>query len=287
MSPATLSLAPRLRKHLRVSGVGHAYALTEVLSGIDLDVEAGRVTALVGPSGCGKTTLLHLVAGLLTLRAGEIASTFTSPACVFQQARLLPWKSTLDNIAIGLKAAAVGPSERRARATALAARVGLDPDDLDKFPHQLSGGMQSRVSLARALVLEPDLLLLDEPFSALDIGLKAELYRLLAEQMTERDMGALMITHDLMEAVRLSDTILVMAREPGRIVQRVEIEHPAQARDESFVHHNTAALLEHPTVREVFELPARQIHAGGSAAPGIRFEISTPGSGRRRGGLQC
>lgn len=288
MNPAP-PCSPPARRHLRVSGVGHAYALAEVLSGIDLEVAAGQVTALVGPSGCGKTTLLHLVAGLLTLRTGSIVSSFGNPACVFQQARLLPWKNTLDNIAIGLKAAGVGRAERSERAAALAARVGLDPGDLDKFPHQLSGGMQSRVSLARALVLEPDLLLLDEPFSALDIGLKAELYRLLAEQMRERDMGALMITHDLMEAVRLSDTILVMAREPGRIVQRIGIEHPAQARDESFVHHNTAALLEHPTVRQVFELPARECPGHGGGAPGIRFDTQadTSGAARRRGGLQC
>ncbi len=274
-------------KRLSVSGVSHAYALTEILADIDLEVDAGRVTALVGPSGCGKTTLMHLVAGLMTLREGQIESSFVNPACVFQQPRLLPWKTALDNIALGLKAAGVARPERHRRAVALATRVGLDADDLDKFPHQLSGGMQSRVALARALVLEPDLLLLDEPFSALDIGLKAELYRLLAEHMAHRDMGALMITHDLMEAVRLSDTILVMAPAPGRIVQRVRLDHPAQSRDESFVYHNTAALLEHPTVREVFGLPAPGAANTLTNAAAIHFDASVPLATARRGGLQC
>lgn len=275
------------RKRLSVSGVGHAYALTEILSNIDLEVDAGSVTALVGPSGCGKTTLMHLVAGLMTLRDGRIESSFVNPACVFQQPRLLPWKTTLDNIGLGLKAAGVGRLARRQRATALAARVGLAADDLDKFPHQLSGGMQSRVALARALVLEPDLLLLDEPFSALDIGLKAELYRLLAEHMAHRDMGTLMITHDLMEAVRLSDTILVMAPEPGRIVQRVRLAHPAQARDESFVYHNTAVLLEHPTVRKVFGLPASTAPSGPTSTTAIHFDAGAPLHTARNRGLQC
>lgn len=277
-------------KHLRVIGLSHAYALTEILSNIDVEVESGQVTALVGPSGCGKTTLMHLVAGLITLREGRIETSFSNPACVFQQPRLLPWKTTLDNIALGLKAAGISRLERQQRAIALANRVGLLIDDLDKFPHQLSGGMQSRVALARALVLEPDLLLLDEPFSALDIGLKAELYRLLAEHMEHREMGALMITHDLMEAVRLSDTILVMAPEPGRIVQRVRINHPAQQRDESFVYHNTAALLENPTVRQVFGLPTSssgEKFNSSASTVAIRFDSCTPVTASRRAGLQC
>src|SRR5690606_1976151 len=100
--------------------------------------------ALVGPSGCGKTTLLHLCAGLLAVRSGRIASSFARPACMFQRPRLLPWKHALDNIALGLKAAGMGRADREARAQALGLRMGLARDDLDKFPHQLSGGMQSR-----------------------------------------------------------------------------------------------------------------------------------------------
>src|SRR5690606_25684393 len=122
------------------------------------------------------------------------------------------------------------------------------------FPHQLSGGMQSRVALARALAVEPDLLLLDEPFSALDIGLKTELYALLLGHMRERPMGVLMITHDLMEAVRLSDRILVMAASPGRIARRFGIDRPATQRDDAFAYRVTASLLQDPVVRQCFEL---------------------------------
>jgi len=115
--------------------------------------------------------------------------------------------------------------------------------------------MQSRAALARALVLEPDLLLMDEPFAALDIGLKAQLHRLLLEHQKARGVAVLMITHDLMEAVRLADSILVMAPDPGRIVHRFELAKPAAMRDDDFVHATTAQLLHAPDVRECFGLP--------------------------------
>jgi NitT/TauT family transport system ATP-binding protein len=146
--------------------------------------------------------------------------------------------------------------------------MGLSHADLDKYPHQLSGGMRSRVSLARALVLEPDLLLLDEPFSALDVGLKEELYGLLLAHLAARRMAALMITHDLMEAVRLSDAILVMAPEPGRIVSRFALSPGAEQRDEAWIYRTTARLLQQPGVRESFGLPVRGEPAAGSHATG-------------------
>ncbi|MCC7041601.1 MAG: ATP-binding cassette domain-containing protein [Burkholderiales bacterium] len=239
---------------LVVRRVHHAFARHEVLAGIDFDVAAGRAVALVGPSGCGKTTLMNLCAGLLRVREGTIESGFANPACVFQQPRLLPWKTALDNVAFGLKAAGVARPERDTRARDLALRMGLAAGDLEKFPHQLSGGMQSRVALARALVLEPDLLLLDEPFSALDIGLKEELYGWLLADCVARGAGVLMITHDLMEAVRLSDTILVMAPSPGRIVTRFDIALPALEREDAWVYRHTAQILQSRIVRECFGL---------------------------------
>ena len=226
--------------HLTVRGLSHAYALTTVLSDIDLTLPARKVVALVGPSGCGKTTLLHLCAGLLTPQSGTLENRFLASAVMFQQPRLLPWKSTRDNIALGLKAAGMPRAERQRRAQAMGETVGLDMVALDQFPHTLSGGMQSRAALARALVLEPDLLLLDEPFSALDVGLKAQLHRLLLDHQRERGLAVLMITHDLMEAVRLADTVLVMASEPGRIVYRVDLATPALLRDDASVYRTTA-----------------------------------------------
>ncbi len=259
MSTVTHSTA-----RLEVRSVGHTFALHTILQNINFDVAAGEVVALVGPSGCGKTTLLHLCAGLMTARTGHIVSSFTRPACMFQQPRLLPWKNALDNIALGLKAMGVTYDERIRRAQALGLQTGLARTDFSKFPHQLSGGMQSRVALARALVVMPDLLLLDEPFSALDIGLKTELYALLLHHLKARSPGILMITHDLMEAIRLSDVILVMAPSPGRIAHRFRIDLPAMQRDDAFVYKMTAELLQDSAVRASFGL----IPAAGPITPG-------------------
>ena len=273
---------------LRLAGIDHAYALRPVLEDISLGLPACRILALVGPSGCGKTTLLHLAAGLLTLQTGTLTNGFARPAVMFQQPRLLPWKTTRDNIALGLKAAGLRHAECQLRAQAAGRAVGLDAEALDQFPHQLSGGMQSRAALARALVLEPDLLLMDEPFAALDIGLKAQLHRLLLDHQAARGVAVLMITHDLMEAVRLADAILVMAPDPGRIVHRLELVQPAALRDDDFVHATTAQLLHAPEVRACFGLApvaATKVGAGGTA-PMTAQVLEIPAPARRKG-LAC
>lgn len=244
---------------LHIRHLYHRYGLTEVLADVNLDLSAGETLALVGPSGCGKSTLLHVVAGLLRPTEAEMQSTFRGVSCVFQEPRLMPWKTALDNIALGLKALRVPRAARRRRAAELGARMGLSMQDLAKFPHELSGGMQSRVSLARALAPGPDLLLLDEPFSALDIGLKAELYGLLTEQVSRFNTAVLMITHDLMEAVRLADRILMMVPGPGRLVREFALQTPQARRGGSWVYQTTAELMQQDEVRIGFGLADGEI----------------------------
>ena len=239
---------------LFLEDVHHSYALTEVLGGVSLALAPAGVLALVGPSGCGKTTLLHLCAGLLTLQAGQLHNRFANPALMFQQPRLLPWQTCADNIALGLRARGTPRADARVQASAMGRALGLDGDAMAAYPHQLSGGMQSRAALARALVLQPDLLLMDEPFAALDIGLKAQLHRLLLRHQAEHGTAVLMITHDLMEAVRLADTVLVMAAGPGRVVHQHTPPGPALARTDASVYHDTAELLRVPAVRAAFGL---------------------------------
>lgn len=240
---------------LRIEALSHRFGYQRVLENIDLTVHAGEAVALVGPSGCGKTTLLNLLAGLLDPWEGRIVCDCVCPAMMFQQPRLLPWLRTRDNIALGLKAAGRARGLRHAEATDWALRMGLTRDDLDKFPAALSGGMQSRAALARALAIRPDLLLLDEAFSALDIGLKNALYRLIAEERTRSGCTVLMITHDLMEAVRLADRIVVLCGSPGRIVAEHVVETPLAFRDESWAFARTAEFIRWPDIRRAFDLP--------------------------------
>lgn len=164
--------------------------------------------------------------------------------------------------------------------------MGLDALALGQFPHELSGGMQSRAALARALVLAPDLLLMDEPFSALDIGLKQQLHRLLLEHQAAHGLTVLMITHDLMEAVRLCDSILLMAAEPGRIVARYQLALPALQRDDAWVYQHTAELLQQPAVRASFGLPEHPARppadglAGGLQVQALPTSPGLPRAGR-------
>ena len=240
---------------LRVRALRHAYGPTVILDNVALRVPAGRTVALVGPSGCGKTTLLHLCAGLLEVQEGRITQPFAPTAVMFQQPRLLPWMAVLDNIALALKAQGVDKRQRHAQARQMALALGLPELSLAQYPAELSGGMQSRVALARALVLAPKLLLMDEPFSALDVGLRYQLHQLLLEQQAASGMAVLLITHDLMEAVRLADDVLVMAPGPGRIVAHYQPAGAALARTDDLVYRCAAELQQHPRVRAAFELP--------------------------------
>ena len=239
---------------LVVDKVNHYFGFTEILNDINFTLNKGEVLSIVGPSGGGKTTLLHLCAGLLDVEEGTITNSFITSSFAFQESRLLPWKNVIDNIALGLLANGVKKAEAIKLSQEVALKFGLEEEDFEKYPKDLSGGMKQRVSFARALVVKPSLLFLDEPFSALDIGLKKELQTHLLNEVKENNLTILFITHDLMEAIRLSDKILLLEADPGHIVKEFEFDVDMQERDDAFVYNETAKILQDKTIIDTFEL---------------------------------
>lgn len=205
------------------------------LRDLDLEVPAGSFTVIIGPNGCGKSTLLRLVAGLLTPSSGTVAVGSMGPTVprpgdgrvgiAFQQPRLVPWLTTLDNVALPLTLAGVPRAERRRRALEALARVGLDTA-AGLRPRELSGGMAQRAALARALIGDPPVLLLDEPFSALDALTREAFDSELQRLWLERRRTVVMVTHSVGEAIRLADRVVVMTARPGRVARLVEVELP-------------------------------------------------------------
>ncbi len=217
--------------HLTVDRVSKTYANgTQALADISLRAEQGEIVALVGSSGCGKTTLLRLIAGLDEASAGSIAldgqimtGTHPTTSAAFQEPRLLPWLSVAGNIGFGGQR--LGSAERAGRARALLDRIGLSGYG-EHLPKDLSGGQQQRVSIARALIGHPRLLLLDEPFSALDPFTRASLQDLLLGLWQELQPSVVLVTHDVEEAVVLADRIIVMRPRPGRLSETIAVRLP-------------------------------------------------------------
>jgi ABC-type nitrate/sulfonate/bicarbonate transport system ATPase subunit len=211
----------------------------EVLRDIAFDVLAGEIVAILGPSGSGKTTLLNLAAGLLMPDAGRVlimgqetggSLDWSRVGYMFQDDRLLPWRVAINNVALALEAGSMPARERLDRARKELALVGLS-EFANTYPHQLSGGMRSRIALARSLVTEPDLLLMDEPFSRLDAQTRASMHNELLRIHASRPMSILFVTHDVEEAVVLASRIVVFSPRPGRVDRIVDVPIPQPRRD--------------------------------------------------------
>jgi NitT/TauT family transport system ATP-binding protein len=199
------------------------------LDRVSFDVPPGKITTVVGPSGCGKTTLLRLASGLVPVSSGEVScqgvpvnGLNTAVGFVTQDSNLFPWLTALGNVEFPLVVRGVPPAERREKALHWLRLVGLDGFE-HHYPSQLSGGMQKRVSIVRTLIYEPSVVLLDEPFGALDAQTRMGLHHQLLELWREKRSTMLFITHDLVEAITLSDQIVVMSRRPGKVKEIYQV----------------------------------------------------------------
>jgi NitT/TauT family transport system ATP-binding protein len=234
LKPTSPAAAPR--PIVSVRGVRKVYpGGVEALSGIDLDFPEGQLTSLLGPSGCGKTTLLKIIAGLLPATSGTIEADgkpVTGPgperAFVFQDFALMPWADVMRNAAFGLELRGVAKSEREAVAQKYIEAVGLKGFER-AYPHALSGGMRQRVGLARALAVNAKVLLMDEPFSAVDEQTRRKFQEDLLELVAKERKTFIFVTHSIEEAVYVSDRIILLAPRPGRVTAVVEPRIPREA----------------------------------------------------------
>ncbi len=233
----TQANAPKLTvrnvsKTFRIADPNDGVRALQVLRHIDFDVFDSEIVSIIGESGSGKTTLLRIIQGLLKADSGEVSVggvPIRGPGydrgIVFQQANLLPWRSARSNIEFGLELKGVEPSARREQAAKYLELVGLT-EFAHQYPHQLSGGMQQRIGVARALAIDPEILLMDEPFSALDAQTRELLQHELLRIHERTRKTILFVTHDLDEAVYLSDRVVVMGSRPGRVKEVVRVEFP-------------------------------------------------------------
>lgn len=216
-----------------------------VLKDISFDVPRGSVMALVGTSGCGKSTLLNIVSGLIQADRGSVTYSglsvtdhkdWSKITYMFQEDRLLPWRTALDNVAFGLEAGSASKAERLEKAAEMLDLVGLQPF-AKSYPHQLSGGMRSRVALARSLVSDPEVLLMDEPFSKLDPSIRTQMHEEILRIHQLKNLTVVFVTHDVEEAIILADKVVVLSPRPGRIkeIVDIDIDRPRNFTDIEFV----------------------------------------------------
>ena len=221
---AQLGLLPAA---VRIEGVSQVFGrgAPAVLDGVDLTVAPGEFVCLIGASGCGKSTLLNLIAGLTEPTAGRIRVAAARPALMFQEPALLPWLTASRNVELALQARGVGRDERRAEAERLLGVVNLAGQG-KKRVHELSGGMRQRVALARALAQDSPVLLMDEPFAALDAITRDVLHQELVRVWEEQQLSVVFVTHNVREAARLGQRVVLMGSRPGRVVREWQVDLP-------------------------------------------------------------
>ncbi|MVW78688.1 ABC transporter ATP-binding protein [Bordetella sp. 02P26C-1] len=253
---------------IEISEVGKAYqgraGMVHAIGNVSLSIAEGEFVSIVGPSGCGKSTLLNMIAGFLapttgTIRvAGELVNGQVPPALgyIFQKDTLLPWYTVRKNVALGLKFQGVDPARIERRVVELL-ELGHLTGFGDAYPHQLSGGMRRRVALLMSLAVEPRILLLDEPFGALDTHTKTHLHRELIEIWRKLGQTVVMVTHDLDEAITLSDRVIVLSGPPSRVLldERITIPHPRDV----FVLRETPQFVSH--VQSLWSVLGEQFRA--------------------------
>lgn len=236
---------------LTLAEIGMRFGDATVLDGIDFKIAGRGLTAVMGPSGIGKTTLLRIMSGLLRPTSGQRLCE-AAIATIFQEPRLLPWQSARDNAGFGLRARGIDARAARGKAQALLTRLGLSPADQLKHPQALSGGMRRRVAIARAFAVEPTLLLMDEPFTALDMALKADLQALTRTLIDERGIAAVLVTHDPIEAVALADRVVVLGGRPARKVADFPLAPCGLDAAEAYA--RAAELMRQPEIAAAFAL---------------------------------
>ena len=258
---------------LNIQNLGKAYGQRQVLHNTQLTIEPGEFVAIVGRSGCGKSTLLRLVAGLEALTQGklqidgqDVAGLRDDTRIMFQEARLLPWQRVVDNVALGL------PESHHDDAAKVLAQVGLG-DRLNEWPAKLSGGQRQRVALARALVHNPRLLLLDEPLGALDALTRIEMHAFIEQLWRDNGFTALLVTHDVQEAVALADRVILIEDGTVSLDERIDLPRPRSRGDAQFAALEKRILdrvLQHPDEEQP---PANDEAWPGLPAHGLRWAI--------------